>query len=422
MASKLPGLFAHKPMPPSCSPGAGVAGPGWEAATAPSLPTSPFPGEGGRGLSEPRGLCGRCNPSAPPRPPAGSVNPPGCRAAAQAAMLRVSASTHPAHASLQRGCTGGAAGGCCSPGASALPVSAFQPPWETWWVPGEAEPPLSGCCRPAPPAPSAISKAARHQHPRGGDGTGQSPHSLPPHHQAPWWDQPCRPSARRDRLSPPPRRSPRSPSHLQKRREDAGNRHGGGPSPPATPLPIPAGTGTGTVAEPGREDASTAGCPPRSALGQQPPRGCDNGRGGGIQEFGEEQGRAKSGWWQLPAPSPLSWHHREGTWVPPAPAPRLCPAAPAAGGSQGLFLQFVFSGWISLPPPPFLIGWEQRAALEPPHPREIISRRRTGARSWFLLAQHPRQPKSWPASTHPAGGKGPQPACPSQAPPPQPRG
>ena len=53
-------------------------------------------------------------------------------------MLQLSTSTHSGHASLQRGCTAGAA----PRGPWGLPVGRFQPPWETQWVLSKAELPL----------------------------------------------------------------------------------------------------------------------------------------------------------------------------------------------------------------------------------------------------------------------------------------
>ena len=74
----------------------------------------------------------------------------------------------------------------------------------------------------------------------------------------------------------------------------------------------------------------------------------------------------------------------------------LCPGVPAAGGfSYSLFFRVDFPPSPSIPYR-LLERREQRAALEPVHPREIRSRRMTGARSRFLLAQRPRQQKSWP--------------------------
>lgn len=89
--------------------------------------------------------------------------------------------------------------------------------------------------------------------------------------------------------------------------------------------------------------------PPRSALGKQPLRRCDNG--GFIKGFGEERGREKSRWWQLWTPSRLSCHCREGTWVPPAPARQLHPGSSCRWRVPGAFPTAWFSGWVSTPLP-----------------------------------------------------------------------
>lgn len=144
-----------------------------------------------------------------------------------------------------------------------------------------------------------------------------------------------------------------------------------GPITPCHSPACPHQHGDVSALEPGREDTGTAGFPPCSALGKQPLRRCDNK--GFIKESGEEQGRAKSCWWQLPAPS------REGTRVPLAPAPRLHPGSGASarqplllGGPRGFSYNLFCK--VDFPPSPsipyqLLERLEQQVALEPVHPR-----------------------------------------------------
>lgn len=153
------------------------------------------PGEGSAHRQEKDGEGSRCSarrsPQNQPRP-AGVQRVvdknPKSRQSMLAAMLQPSTSTHSVHASPQGGCI-----------------------WVKQWA-------RRAPC-PSAPTPSRAQKPTQDQHHHGGVPArpllaSHSPFQHP--------HQPCRPSAPRGWLIPPPRRGPRSQSHLRGQAEGAG--------------------------------------------------------------------------------------------------------------------------------------------------------------------------------------------------------
>lgn len=169
--------------------------------------------------------------------------------------------------------------------------------------------------------------------------------------------------------------------------------------PPATPLPVPT-----PALESSREDTSTGRgffphrlCPwqttaagilsgtlEKSGEGQSP-------AGGSSQHHHDSPSITEKG---LGCHQP--WHHGFIQALMALPMPSSCwgvpgsfPTAQLSGGR----------GVRSLPSPSI----PHQLAKPQEHPQEMTSQRRTGARSWFLLTQHPQPQKSWPVNTHPSG-------------------